>query len=54
MINDVYVLLHIVIQATPSNCGEFLKLYLPSSRGQLYCGQVNDLGYGKNGRDDER
>ena len=37
--------------ATLSNCGEFLKLYLPSiSRKSVY-GRGNDLGYGKNDRD---
>jgi hypothetical protein len=37
--------------ATPSNCGKFLKLDLPTRRGNTGGGQGNDLGYGKNGRD---
>ena len=37
--------------ATPSNCGNTLKLHLPSRRGNTACGQGNDLGYGKNGED---
>ena len=38
--------------ATPSNCGDVLKLLLPSSGGNTHYGQGNDLGYGKNVRDD--
>ena len=40
--------------ATPSNCGKFLKLYLPSQRGNTADGRGNDLGYGKNDRDDQQ
>lgn len=38
--------------ATSSNCGKFLKLYLPSQSGNTSDGRGNDLGYGKNDRDD--
>jgi hypothetical protein len=38
--------------ATPSNCGKFLKLYLPSQGGNTPDGRGNDLGYGKNDRDE--
>ena len=34
--------------ATPSNCGNTLKLQLPSCGGNTRSGQVNCLGYGKN------
>jgi hypothetical protein len=37
--------------ATLSNCGEFLKLLLPSSHGNIDCGRVNSPGYGKNAKD---
>ena len=40
--------------ATPSNCRKFLKLYLPSGRGNTAHGRGNDLGYGENDRDDQR
>ena len=33
--------------ATPSNCGEVLKLQQPSQGGNTLDGQGNDLGYGK-------
>lgn len=38
--------------ATLSNCGDTLKLALPSHDGNMHDGQVNDLGYGKNVQDD--
>ena len=38
--------------ATSSNCGDFLKLYLPNQYGNMIDGRGNDLGYGKNDRDD--
>jgi hypothetical protein len=40
--------------ATPSNCGKFLKLYLPSQSGNTFDGRGNDPGYGKNDRDDQQ
>jgi len=42
-------------KATPSNCGEALKLCLPASRGGNALDDappgVMTLGYGKNGKD---
>ena len=38
--------------ATPSNCGDTLKLYLPSQGGNTLDGRANSPGYGKNGRDE--
>ena len=35
-------------QARPSNCRDLLKHRLPSTDGNMPCGQGNDLGYGKN------
>ena len=40
--------------ATLSNCGKSLKLYLPSQGGNTPDGQGNDLGYGKNDRDERK
>ena len=40
-----------IIEATLSNCGDFLKLYLPSVARERLHGQGNDLGYGKNDKD---
>jgi len=40
-----------IILATPSNCGNPLKLYLPNQDGNILDGRVNNPGYGKNGRD---
>lgn len=40
--------------ATPSNCGKFLKIYLPSQCGNTTDGRGNDLGYGKNDRYDQK
>ena len=37
--------------ATPSNCGNYLKLRLPTHHGNMDGGRGNDLGYGKNGDD---
>jgi hypothetical protein len=37
--------------ATPSNCGNYLKLRLPTHHGNMDGGRGNDLGYGKNGED---
>jgi hypothetical protein len=37
--------------ATPSNCGEVLKLQLPTQPGNRAGGQGNDPGYGKNVED---
>jgi hypothetical protein len=34
--------------ATLPNCGDTLKLQVPSRRGNTVGGQGNDLGYGKN------
>ena len=34
--------------ATPSNCGNILKMLLPSLDWKVLDGQGNDLGYGKN------
>ena len=39
------------LRATLSNCGEVLKLRLPSQGGNSLDGQGNDLGYGKNDED---
>lgn len=39
------------VLATLSNCGEALKLCQPSQCGKPAGGPVNDLGYGKIGRD---
>jgi len=36
-------------KATPSNCGEALKLNLPNQGGNTLGGRVNNPGYGKNG-----
>ena len=38
--------------ATPSNCGDFLKLCLPSQHGNIVDGWGNDLRYGKNDKDE--
>jgi hypothetical protein len=37
--------------ATPSNCGDVLKLQLPNQGGNTLGGRVNDPGYGKNVED---
>lgn len=47
----VFVLAVNVPMATSSNCGNILKLHLPTCRGNTDRGRGNDLGYGKNGED---
>ena len=50
--SNVVVYRYNYIAATLSNCGDTLKLVLPSHDGNMHDGQVNDLGYGKNVQDD--
>jgi hypothetical protein len=39
-------------EATPSNCGNPLKPLIPSISGNGYVAKRNELGYGKNSKDD--
>ena len=45
-------LLVCLLQATPSNCGDVLKLKTPTMARNRSWGQDNDLGYGKSSLDD--
>jgi len=38
-------------EATSSNCGEVLKLYLPSPSGNRRMARVTTFGYGNNDKD---